>query len=576
MSKLTKLRELFTKFKIDGYIVPSEDAHQSEYVTKRDQRREFVSNFSGSAGTALITKDEALLWTDGRYFLQAENELDKEWKLMKQGIDVDLKTYLKNNLKEKTIGIDGLLFSVESYKNLSKESKIEIVPENLVDQIWESQPSFPENLVFHLDVKYSGVESKNKIEDIRQKMKENSTSYILLSALDEVAWVLNLRGSDISYNPVFLSYLIISQDKIFLFSDKKIKMDLDGFELKPYNEILNFLNKIEEKVWIDINSSSISLYKSIKNPHEEKSPIAISKGIKNEIELQGMRDCQVRDGVALVKFFCWLEEELKNGNENLTEVSVADHLEFLRSQQKDYVSLSFSTISGMGSNGAIIHYSPEKEKCAKINDKEIFLLDSGAQYLDGTTDTTRTVHFGEPTDYEKECFTNVLKGHIELDSLIFPHGTTGNRLDLVARMHLWKNGQDFKHGVGHGVGHFLNVHEGPHGIGSRDSSKVKFEKNMVVTNEPGYYESGKFGIRIENIMIVKESETKYKSDTKFFEFEHITCVPIQTKLIDSTLLTKKEIEWVNNYNEFCYNKLKDSLNDDEKTLSWLNINTEPI
>ena len=475
--------------------------------------------------------------------MQAEKELDKDWKLMKQGKDIDLKTYLSKNLKEKIIGIDGFLFSVDFYNSLSKNTKIKIISENLIDKVWNDlQPSFPNNPVFNLDLKYSGIESKIKFEEIRKRMKENSTNFILFSALDEIAWILNLRGNDISYNPVFLSYLIISIDKIFLFSDKKIELNLSGFELKPYNEILNFLNSIEENVWIDKNTSNISLYKSIKFPIEKQSPVSISKGIKNEIELKGMRNCQIRDGIALVKFFCWLEEELKNGNENLTEVSVANHLEFLRSQQKDFISLSFSTISGMGSNGAIIHYSPQKETCSKINSKEMFLLDSGAQYLDGTTDTTRTVHFGNPTDYEKECFTNVLKGHIELDSLIFPEGTTGHRLDLVARMHLWKNGQDYKHGTGHGVGHFLNVHEGPHGIGSRENSNVKFVENMVVTNgkkkifienlkfsllEPGYYESGKFGIRIENIMIVKESKTKYKSDTKYFEFEHITCVPIQ-------------------------------------------------
>jgi Xaa-Pro aminopeptidase len=401
---------------------------------------------------------------------------------MKSGIDVDLKTFLSEKLKTKKIGIDGFLFSVELYKELSKVSNIEILPENLIDEIWEDQPSFPKNPVFHLDVKYSGIESKIKINDIREQLKKKSCGHLLLSALDEIAWTLNLRGSDISYNPVFLSYLIVSQEKIILFCDKEVSLDLEGFELKPYSDVLKVLETIEDKVWIDDGSSNISLFKAVKSPHVEKSPISMSKGIKNEVELQGMRNCQVRDGVAMAKFLCWIEEELNNGNEDLTEVSVADQLEFFRKQQKDFVSLSFSTISGFGSNGAIIHYSPEKETCAKISKKEMFLLDSGAQYLDGTTDTTRTMHFGTPTDYERECFTNVLKGHIELDSLIFPKGTTGQRLDLVARMHLWKNGQDFRHGVGHGVGHFLNVHEGPHGIGSRVNSSVPFVPNMVVTN----------------------------------------------------------------------------------------------
>lgn len=563
--------------KLDAYIVPSEDSHQSEYVTEHDKRRAYISNFTGSAGIALITNEKALLWTDGRYFLQADMQLDKSsWSLMKMGIDLQFNEYISKNFKkEDKIGIDGNTISVESYKKLKSDiqSNIVFVKENLIDLIWENQPKYPNNPIFKLSDESTGKSYQDKFKEIREKMKEKSCEYLVLTALDEIAWILNMRGSDISFNPVFLSYFVLSHEKAYLFCDQKL--DVNDIEVKPYSSVFEFLSTIKDKVWIDVASTSIAVYNSIQNPFDFQSPIVFPKAIKNEKELQGMRNCQVRDGAAVCKFFNWMENQLKDGKK-ITEYQAAEQLEKFRAEQKDFITPSFETIAGMGPNGAIIHYKPEEDS-AVITTDSLFLLDSGGQYLDGTTDTTRTVHFGTPTSYQKECFTNVLKGHISLDTAIFPKGTSGGKLDILARMHLWKYGQDYRHGTGHGVGHFLNVHEGPHGIGARASASTPLEPNMVVTNEPGYYEDQNFGIRIENILIVKNVDTKYKTmKTDFYGFEHITCVPMQTKLIEKDLLTKDELKWINDYNHFCFEKLKNEFKQDSEEYTWLKENTKSI
>jgi len=406
--------------------------------------------------------------------------------------------------------------------------------------------------------------------------------YLFLSVLDEIAWVLNMRGNDIPFCPLFLSYLLISANgDLTLFADKKnVSLNLEDksageFHVEPYGNAVKALRNLprDANVWIDPLTCSVSVFNAIQNPLEKESPIVLMKALKNPIELEGMRNCHKRDAVAVCKFLCWLEKEMKDPNQHHTECTVADKLEEFRKELKDFYSLSFETISGCGPSGAVIHYHPVPEACEKMIANSMFLLDSGGQYFDGTTDITRTVFLGDtPSDYMKDCFTRVLQGHIAIDSCVFPKGCTGARLDVLARNALWKVGKDFRHGVGHGVGHFLNVHEGPQGIsGSRYGTKYPLEVGMTVTDEPGYYEAGKFGIRIENVLIVKEA--KGISEQDFLGFEHITCVPLQTKLIRKELLSKEEIAWVNDYNCFCHDTVAPLIKDDAITLQWLKDNT---
>lgn len=634
LQKLTSLRKLMREKRIHAYIVPSEDAHSSEYTHDSDQRRAFISGFTGSAGTALITEKHAFLWTDGRYWNQASKQLDPlHWKLMKQGNHPAMSTWLAVNPTEyakahpepcdpvkevlqdgSNIGVDPSLMSTASFKQLrdtltnsqfTRFQLVSLVP-NLVDAVWQedgSKPSPAKGPIFHLDVKFSGESHNSKIDRIRKEMKADQCHFLVLSALDEIAWLLNLRGADIEYNPVFFSYLLLAQDKVFLYVDKS-KFTDDAKELLASDpqvvveEYTRFLDqedlsrKIksvgdnEIRVWMDVTTCNWAAHELVSRVDEKRvrivekeSPVKMAKAIKNETELQGMRDCHLRDAVALVKLFDWLEKEIGSGNSDIDEVDVAERIEHLRSQQQHYRSLSFATISSSGPNGAIIHYKPERGTCRKVDKDAVFLLDSGAQYLDGTTDVTRTMHFSTPSDHERECFTRVLKGHISLDRLVFPEGVSGFKMDIVARTSLWEIGLDFVHGVGHGVGHFLNVHEGPHSIGTRrkEADDHPFRNGMTITNEPGYYEDGAFGIRIENVLLVKNADTKFRFNNKqYLDFEHITMVPLQKKMIQVDMLTDVELKWVNDYHAEVLEKLAPLLQDDKPSLAWLVENTKPI
>ncbi|KAL0488251.1 Xaa-Pro aminopeptidase P [Acrasis kona] len=600
LSKLKHVWDLMSRHNLCAYIVPSEDAHQSEYVSEHDNRRAYISGFDGSAGTALVVRNgihfdseqyrnKNFLWTDGRYFLQAEMQLDKDhWKLMKSGVDVTMKEFIQQNKDLKRVGFDPLLFSLDEYRSLreqltkNKKTSTELVSvkENLIDQVWEDQPKLPNNRVFTLGEEFCGKSTTHKLDSIRAELSKNKASHVILTALDEIAWTFNLRGSDVELNPVFFSYALISQNDATLYVnnsrfDQNVASHLSTSKVtvKPYDSFITDISQQSfDKVWIDPISCNMAVYQNIKSGQilEDDSPVKIAKSIKNETELQGFRDCHLRDGVALVKLFSWIEQNIDKG---IDEVQVAEQALLLRSQQSNFVSCSFNTIAGSGPNGAIIHYHAQKSTCSKLSRDQVFLLDSGAQYLDGTTDVTRTLHYGQPTPHEMECFTRVLKGHISLDTLIFPHGVTGYRLDIVARMSLWRAGLDYNHGTGHGVGHFLNVHEGPHGIGVRMIKNNKFPllAGMTVTNEPGYYENGKFGIRIENIMFVKNSQVD-----KFYCFENITVSPIQPKFVVKDLLSGDEIKWLNDYNAMVREKLTPLLADDSKAVEWLNDNTQPL
>lgn len=621
---------------LDAYIVPSADAHQSEYIAECDMRRQFISKFTGSCGTAIITKDKAALWTDGRYHLQASKQLDlTNWTLMKEGLpDTPSRgDWLKDVLSAGgKVGVDPLLISYDAFKRLSEELigrniKLISVEQNLVDQVWEDQsiliagvdsprPKRPCNMLKKLDMTITGKEWTEKVSELRTELKKKKTSAIILTALDEIAWLLNLRGTDIDFNPVFFAYCIVTLNDIFLFIDEAklspdVKLYINAFDgtkpdpidindanlrvkILPYDSICSFLKdklvgligeeNLTQSIWISIRSpqalvAQVDPVRLCFLP----SPVQKQKAIKNEVEIENMRNCHIRDGAALCEYLAWLEKTIEanpDGHESLWEISGADYLEKCRSQQAHFQGLSFPSISSSGPNGAIIHYRPTEPTKRPISKNELYLIDSGAQYLDGTTDVTRTVHFGQPTDKERECFTLVLKGHIQLALAVFPRLVKGQQLDSFARQHLWKQGLDYLHGTGHGVGMFLNVHEGPSSIspvGSPDDPGV--DAGHILSNEPGYYEDGAFGIRIENLVVTRKAETPYNFNQKgFLKFETLTLVPIQLKMIDLNLMTEQEVEWLNEYHAICRQKVGAYLKELGKhdVVQWLNKETEEV
>ncbi|XP_057499074.1 aminopeptidase P2-like [Actinidia eriantha] len=622
-TKLRALRELFSKpgIGIDAYIIPSQDAHQSEFIAECYMRRAFISGFTGSAGTAVVTKDKAALWTDGRYFLQAEKQLSSSWILMRAGnMGVPTTSEWLNDILAPgcRVGIDPFLFSsdaAEELKNAISKNNHEVVylyDINLVDEVWkESRPKPPSKPVRVHDIKYAGVDVATKLSSLRSELKDAGASAIVISMLDEIAWLLNLRGNDAPHSPVMYAYLIVEMDGAKLFIDNsKVNLEVMGYlknagiELRPYESILSEIESLAMQgvhLWLDIsslNAAIVNTYKSacdryfssignkIKdNPSSNgqsggpagiyrTSPIYTAKAVKNQAELEGMRDSHLRDAAALAQFWAWMEEEIQK-DVVLTEVEVADKLLEFRSKRAGFIDTSFDTISGSGPNGAIIHYKPEPGSCSIVDAKTLFLLDSGAQYIDGTTDVTRTVHFGEPSAWEKECFTRVLQGHIALDRAVFPENTPGFVLDAFARSSLWKIGLDYRHGTGHGVGAALNVHEGPQSISFRFGNMTPLQKGMIVSNEPGYYEDHAFGIRIENLLHVEESDTPNRfGGIAYLGFEKLTFVPIQAKLVDLSLLSVAEVDWLNNYHSQVWEKVSPLV--DGSARQWLWNSTRPL
>ncbi|KUI59308.1 putative Xaa-Pro aminopeptidase P [Cytospora mali] len=598
-------------------VIPSEDSHSSEYIAPCDARREFICGFSGSAGCAVITHEKAALATDGRYFNQATKQLDDNWTLLKQGLQ-DVPTWQEWSASEaaggKIVGVDPTLLTSTTAGKLSQNIKnkggsdMVAVTENLVDIVWgESRPSRPNEPVKLLPQKYAGKDTRAKLHDLRKEMKRKQLGCFVVSMLDEVAWLFNLRGNDIPFNPVFFSYAIITADEATLYVDSA-KLDEDAHRylaessvtVKPYDSLFEDANALRKTLPAKDANNSTDSNKTVtakkfgmstkgswalklalggdEAVEEIRSPVGDAKAIKNETELEGMRQCHIRDGAALTAYFAWLEDQLINKKVQLDEVEAADKLEELRSKQKDFVGLSFPTISSTGPNAAVIHYSPERGNCSTIDPNAVYLCDSGAQYLDGTTDTTRTFHFGTPTEKEKQTYTLVLKGNIALDMAIFPKGVTGYALDGLARQFLWKEGLDYRHGTGHGVGSYLNVHEGPIGIGTRKQySEVYMAAGNVTSIEPGYYEDGLFGIRIENVAIVKEVKTPFQfGDRPYLGFEHVTMTPYCRNLLDVNLLTTEEKQWLNDHHAEIFEKTKDFFKDDDLTMAWLKRETAPL
>ncbi|KAI9807314.1 MAG: hypothetical protein M1833_000057 [Piccolia ochrophora] len=614
-TRLGHLRKLMSDSNVDLYIVPSEDSHQSEYTAPCDARREFISGFSGSAGTAVVTQEKASLATDGRYFNQAEKQLDENWTVLKQGLQ-DVPTWQEWTAEQseggKNVGVDPTLITAPDARKLAEKikkkggGKLIDVSENLVDKVWaKDRPSRPHADVKPLALQFAGKRFQDKLDDLRKELDKKKSPGFIVSMLDEVAWLYNLRGKDIPYNPVFFSYAIVTASAATLYIDyRKLSDDVrvhlgDSVAVQPYEAVFDDVKELGKALSSDTEMAGTELPSSSKTKflvstraswalcnalggedhvEEVRSLIGDAKAIKNETELNGMRACHIRDGAALTEYFAWLEDELVTKQSKLDEVEAADKLESIRSKGKNFVGLSFDTISSTGANAAVIHYKPERGACSVIDPQAVYLCDSGAQYLDGTTDTTRTLHFGEPTDMERKAYTLVLKGNIALDRAVFPKGTSGFALDTLARQFLWEEGLDYRHGTGHGVGSYLNVHEGPIGVGTRiQYSEVPLAAGNVLSDEPGYYEDGLFGIRTENMVITKEVKTSHSfGDKPYLGFEHVTMVPMCRKLLDTELLTTIEKTWLNRYHEEILEKTKGYFQDGSLALEWLKRETQPI
>lgn len=576
--RLEKLRKIMKDKGIDYYIIPSEDAHQSEYVCEHYRGRAYMSGFTGSAGTLLVGLENAILWTDGRYFIQALEELKGSGiEMFKMRIPgwPSLLEWLKENAKAgETIAFDGKVFSVGEYKDFKKleeENNINIkIDEDLLDEVWKERPSLPKEKAFLHEVKYCGKSAREKLREVREEMKKLGANNYIIASLDDIAWLYNIRGNDVKCNPVVLSYALVKENEAYLYVDKskftsKMEEELlnEGVTLKSYEKIGEDISNLEGKILIDPNKISAYLYECIKDKNNivEFGNITTKfKSIKNEVESDNLRKCQVRDGVAMVKFMKWLKDNI--GKIEISEISASDKLEELRSLDKLFKGISFETIAGHKEHGAMMHYSATPESDYTLEPRGFLLIDSGGQYLDGTTDITRTFVLGELTEEERKDYTLVLKGHIGLMRAKFLKGATGSALDIKAREPLWNEGIDYKCGTGHGVGFFLNVHEGPQSI-SPVPNKVALEPGMIITNEPGVYREGKHGIRTENTMVVVK-DTYSEEFGEFYKFETISLCPIDLEGLDISLLNEEEKAWLNNYHKKVYDLLSPYLDEEEK------------
>lgn len=588
--RLSALRQFMEEKQLDAFIIPSTDAHVSEYPPKYWETRKWISGFTGSAGTAVVTKTQAGVWTDSRYFLQATDELaETGFELFKMGqADTsDMTEWIIAQVGQGgTVGIDGLVYAASDALTLknrlqAKEIRLETAFDPF-SEIQSDRPEIPKNKVFILPEEIAGESVKSKIDRINSELKKADADGIIIVTLDAVAWTFNLRGNDVDYNPVAMAYGYVSEKESILFIDPEKLTDEvanayaeQDVILRDYQEIFDYVANLPENSSVCVTGSKINYKLRQTIPASCRvvdipSFIDLMKSVKNETELNGFRNAMIKDGVALVKFYMWLERAVPAGEVN--EVTVAEKLLEYRSQQELFVGESFGTIAGYGPNGAVIHYHAMPETCLKVEPEGLLLIDSGGQYKDGTTDITRTVAVGKLTKQMKADYTLVLKGHIALATAIFPEGTRGSQLDILARKSLWENGLTYWHGTGHGIGHFLNVHEGPQNI-RLEENPTKLQPGMVTSNEPGLYRANQYGIRIENLIVAQEYQ-KTEEFGSFHNFETITLCPIDTKPIVKKLLTKKEIKWLNNYHKMVYRKLKKYLDKEEK--AWLKSKTKSL
>jgi len=587
--KIDHIRQLMKKSNIAAVIIPSDDPHGSEYVAEHWQARKWLTGFSGSAGTAVITLKHAILWTDFRYYIQAEKQIsDSGFELYKMG-EPDVPTFQKwliDNLKPKNIiGIDGNVFSMASVKKYKAQFKAKgLLLDTDIDFIkvlWADRPVRPESAAFSLSEHYAGKSRKDKIKQIRMQMDTLDASYHLIATLDDIAWTLNLRGQDVHTNPVNIAFALIGPQRVSLFvSSGKIDNELarelnrDGIDIVEYEDIYSALSKIQDDktILVDPENTNYRLYQSINKKCkiiEESNPAIALKAIKNNVEIGHLRQTAVKDGAAVVNFLFWIDHQ--NEDAQITEQSVADKLYLFRKDQELFVDNSFDPIMAYQDHSAMCHYSATKETDVVIGNAGMFLTDSGGNYLTGTTDITRTICRGTPSKQEITDYTLVLKGHISVATALFPKGTKGFQIDTLSRQYLWQHGMDFGHGTGHGVGFFLCVHEGPARI-SPHPVDVKLEKGMVLTDEPGVYRDGAYGIRLENMILVDEAfENEFGI---FMKFEIMTYCHFERSLIDKNMLSEKERDWINTYHAMVYEKLSSNL--DQDVAAWLKGKTKVL
>ena len=589
--RIAALREAMKQHKIDAYIIPTSDPHMSEYPADCWKYREWISGFTGSAGTVIITADKAGLWTDSRYFLQASTQLEgtgiELFKMMLPETPT-IPAFLTHELKEgQTVGLNGETYSLADARSLEKalaEKEIKLnTNASLIDPIWKERPAIPEAPMFEMPIELSGKSTEDKLLDINKMLHKVGADCTILSALDEVAWTFNIRGTDVAYNPVVISYAFVSEKESVLFvNPKKIPAEIaehlkkEGVTLADYGMLATFLSRLPERtrVFIDSKRTNVAIYNALPKSSiliEGISPANHLKSIKNEAEIKGFRNAVLKDGIAMTKFYFWLEKMLKAG-EKVTELSAAAKLTALRSEQPQYVMDSFASISSYGPHGAVVHYSPTPETDTELKTDSLYLLDSGAQYLDGTTDITRTIALcDEPSEQMKKDFTRALKGTIGIAKCKCPAGIRGCLIDAFARKALWDAGINYLHGTCHGIGHCLNVHEGPQSI-RMEENPVILEPGMVMSDEPAMYRPGEYGIRTENMILIREdSETEFG---KFLGFETLTLCYIDTKLVIPSMLSVREHAWLNKYHQMVYDLVSPHLNEEEK--AWLKEKTAEI
>ena len=587
--RISALREVMRRESIDAFIFPSTDPHNGEYVPDHWKCREWISGFNGSAGTAVVTLNEAALWTDSRYFIAATEQLEGTgFVLMKDGLEdtPSISKWLGRKLSfngGNCVGVDGMVMSANDTGNLISELRKEggiTVRTNFdpLAEIWKDRPEIPLNPIEIQPLEYAGESAESKLERIRQAIRARHVCGILVSTLDDIAWTLNLRGTDVHCNPVFVSYLLLNEDTTTLFvNNRKLTKEVSDYlasinvKVEPYENVRKALKEYKTyNIIMDKSTTCHTLYNDVRAKVEDcESPIPAMKAIKNETEVKGFREAMKRDGVALVKFLRWLKPAVEKGGE--TELSISQKLTSLRVEQPLFRDISFDTISAYQEHGAIVHYEPTTETDAPVRPEGFLLLDSGAQYQDATTDITRTIPLGTLTDEQRKVYTLVLKGNIQLAMLKFPDGASGTQLDALARMDMWREGMNYLHGTGHGVGSYLNVHEGPHQI-RMQWKPCPLRANMIVTDEPGLYLEGRFGVRIENTMIILPyKETEFG---RFLQMEPLTLCPIDTEPIIPDMMRPEEIEWLNNYHKRVYDELSPLLEDEDKV--WLRKQTHPL
>ncbi len=587
--KIAKLKELMKERGIDYYIIPSADYHQSEYVGDYFKGREWISGFTGSAGTVVVTQNEVGLWTDGRYFIQAEKQLQGSgitlFKMGEEGVPTFIQ-YIVNNIQSgETLGFDGKVLATNTVLDFEvklKDKKVNFNFEfDLVGEIWRDRPSLPASQVFVLEEKFTGESVEKKLTRVRNILEEENCDVNIITSLDDIAWIFNIRGNDVKNNPVNLAYAAITVDKAVLYiGEEKLNSEVEkylyknGVEVRDYFEIYEDMERVSNSniIMMDLNKVNYTIFKKL-NPEikviNRSNPSTIMKACKNKVELENLRNSHVKDGVAVTKFMYWLKNSI--GKEEITEMSATQKLESFRKEQELYIEPSFDTIAAYESNAAMMHYKSTPETDRRLEAKNLFLVDSGGQYFDGTTDITRTFVLGECSKELKKHFTLVLKGMINLSKVKFLYGVTGTNLDILARQALWNIGIDYKCGTGHGVGFLLNVHEGPQGIRVQYNPQV-LEERMNVTNEPGVYIAGSHGIRLENELIVQKAEkTEFG---QFMKFETMTYAPLDLDGVIKELLSKEEIEYLNNYHQMVYEKVSPYLTLEEK--EWLKEYTRAI